>query len=114
MLDISKFWLLFDALAALLIVFNIFLMIRKNHTFTLYFAFFSITFEALALLAELQQVLNNVVQNDVGYILDVIPYLGDFRTSIILVLLGINISIIVIDMISKFTNKITNKMNKGE
>lgn len=114
MVDISKFWLLFDALAALLIVFNIFLMVRKNHTFTLYLAFFSITFEALALLAELQQVLQNIVQDNVSFILDVIPSLSNIRTPIVFVLVFMNIGILVFDIIIKFTNKIANKNVQGE
>ena len=114
MVDISKFWLLFDALAALFIVLNIFLMVRKNYKFTLYLAFFSIAFEALALLAELQQVLNNIVQDNVSFLLDVIPSLSSIRTPIVFVLLFINIVILVFDIIIKFTNKIANKYVQGE
>ena len=107
MLDISKLWLLFDVLAALLIVLNIFLMVRKKNKFTAHIAFFSITFECLALLAELQQVLNKVVINDVSFILDVIPSLGNIRTPIVFVLLFVNITILVFDSLINFTNKIT-------
>ena len=114
MVDISKFWLLFDALSALLIVFNIFLMVRKNHKFTAYLAFFSIAFECLALLAELQQVLNNIINDNVSFILDVIPHLSNIRTPIVIILLVINIIILVFDIIIKFTNKIMNKNVQGE
>ena len=114
MVDISKFWLLFDVLAVLFIVLNIFLMVRKNHKFTLYLTFFSITFESLALLAELQQVLNNIVQDNVSFILDVIPSLSNIRTPIVFILLGINILILVFDIIIKLTNKIANKNVQGE
>lgn len=112
--DISNLWLLFDALAALFIVLNIFLMVRKINKFTVYLAFFSIAFESLALLAELQQVLNNIVNDNVSFILDVIPHLSNIRTPIVIILLAVNIIILVFDIIIKFTNKIANKNNQGE
>lgn len=114
MLDISNFWLLFDVLAALFIVLNIFLMVKKYNKFTIHIAFLSIACELLALLGELQQVLQKIIQDDVSYIFDVIPSLGNIRTPIVFILLFINIMILLFDIIIKFTNKIANKNVQGE
>lgn len=114
MFNISKLWLLFDVLAALCIVLNVFLLIKKKNKLTCYFTFLSIGFECLALLAEHQQVLIRVNENDVSYILDVLPSLGNIRTPIVLILLGVNIVILIFDIIIKFTNKIANKTSQGE
>lgn len=111
MLDISKLWLLFDVLSALFIVLNIYLMLRKKYMFTAYFAFLSIVLECLALLADYQQVLNKVINNDASYILDVIPSLSAMRTPIVITILFINSVILLFHLIMNFVSKHTSKKN---
>lgn len=101
MIDISNLWLLFDALAALFIVLNIFLITKKKYKFCSYFALLSMTSECLALLGEYQQALNAVNEDNVSYILDVIPHIGNIRTPIVLTIIIINICLGLVSLFSK-------------
>lgn len=91
MFDISNLWIIFDAASALFIVINIFCFFKHKYTYCSFLVLLSIASECLALLGEYQQILNKVIINDGGFILDVVPYIGQIRTPIVFTIIFINI-----------------------
>lgn len=101
MLDISSFWLFFDILSILLILINIYFVFKRKRRIILYLVCFSIASECLALLSSFQQVVTKVTNNNVSYILDVVPSLNNFRTPIVLNILVVNLIIIFFTLVFK-------------
>lgn len=98
-------WLPFGFLAFLFIILNIIKLIRKKRKHWAIFCILSLTFGCLTLLSELHQSLNAVVNDDVSYILDVIPAVIPFITPP--TILGL-----VSNLIISFINTILDNINK--
>ena len=81
MLDISNFWLLFDVLAALFIVLNIFLMVKKYNKFTIHIAFLSIASVILNILLTPETPWSSYVVTTCGvlWLLSIQPFILSFK-----------------------------------